>query len=142
MMDLTSECQANLDRRPYFVASLGIRLRSVTREEVIADLEIRPEISQDAGIAHGGALMAFADSLGGLGASVNLPPGAATITLESKTNFLAPALTGTTVTGRAERLHLGRRTTLWQTRITNAEGRLLAQITQTQMVIEPRPTAS
>jgi 1,4-dihydroxy-2-naphthoyl-CoA hydrolase len=141
-MDLVAKWQEHLDRRPSFVALLGIRLRVVTREEVIADLEVRPDISQVEGIAHGGTLMAFADTLGGLAATVNLPEGAATITLESKTNFFAPAVTGATITGRAEPLHRGRRTSVWQTRITNADGRLLAQATQTQLVIEPRAMRS
>jgi 1,4-dihydroxy-2-naphthoyl-CoA hydrolase len=141
-MDLVKQWQEIVDERPHFSASLGIRLRTVTRDEVVAELEIRPEVGGQHGIAHGGALMAFADSLGGIGATVNLPEGAATITLESKTNFVAPAAIGTTVTGRCEPLHRGRRTSIWQTRITGADGRLLAQITQTQMVIEPRPTSS
>ena len=141
-MDLTSEWQEHFDQQPYFAAFLGIRLRSITRDEVVAELGIRPEVGGQHGFAHGGVLMAFADTLGGLGASVNLPEGATTITLESKTNFVAPAVIGTTVTGRSEPLHRGRRTSIWQTRITNADGRLLAQITQTQMVIEPRATSS
>ena len=138
-MDLVSECQEMLDRQPHFSASLAIRLISVTRDEIVADLDIRPELGQPYGIAHGGVLMAFADTLGGLGAGLNLPPGAGTTTLESKTNFMAPARTGTTVTGRSEIIHRGRRTTVWQTRISNAEGRLLAQVTQTQMVLELQP---
>jgi len=139
-MDLVSECQEMLNRQPFFSSFLAIRLITVTRDEIVAELEIRPELGQQYGIAHGGVLMAFADTLGGLGAGVNLPPGAGTTTLESKTNFLAPARTGSTITGRSEIIHRGRRTTVWQTRISNAEGRLLAQITQTQMVLEPQPT--
>jgi uncharacterized protein (TIGR00369 family) len=141
-MDLVMHWQEVVDERPYFLSSLGIRLRTVTRDEVVAELEIRPEVGGQHGLAHGGVLMAFADTLGGIGASINLPEGAATITLESKTNFVAPAVIGTTVTGRCEPIHRGRRTSIWQTRITNADGRLLAQITQTQMVIEPRPMSS
>jgi uncharacterized protein (TIGR00369 family) len=141
-MDLVSEWQEVVDERPYFLASLGVRLQTVTRDEVVAELEIRPEVGGQHGFAHGGVLMAFADTLGGIGATINLPEGAATITLESKTNFVAPAVIGTTVTGRCEALHRGRRTSIWQTRITNADGRLLAQITQTQMVIEARTTSS
>jgi 1,4-dihydroxy-2-naphthoyl-CoA hydrolase len=137
-MDLVSTWQRYLDEQPLFASYLGIRLLSITPEEIVGELDVRPELGQPHGIAHGGVLMAFADSLGGLGASVNLPPGMATTTLESKTNFMAAAPVGGTITGRAERLHGGRRTTVWQTRITNADGRLLAQVTQTQMVIEPR----
>jgi uncharacterized protein (TIGR00369 family) len=142
MMDLTSTWQESLNTGPHFTPFLGIRLHSVTPEGVVAELEIRPELGQHAGIAHGGVLMAFADTLGGVAAAANLPPGAATITLESKTNFLAPAPIGSTVTGRTEPLHRGRRTTVWQTRIMNANGRLLVQITQTQMVIEAQPAGT
>ena len=80
--------------------------------------------------------MAFADSLGAYATMLNLPEGANTTTIESKTNFLAPAPAGTTVTGECVPLHRGRRTMVWQTRITNPEGRLLAIVTQTQMVLE------
>jgi len=141
-MESVSQWQEVVDKRPYFVASLGIRFRTVTRDEVVAELDIRPEIGGRNGLAHGGVLMAFADTLGTVGATINLPEGASTITLESKTNFVAPAVVGTTVSARCEPLHQGRRTSIWQTRITNADGRLLAQITQTQMVIEPRATSS
>jgi 1,4-dihydroxy-2-naphthoyl-CoA hydrolase len=141
MDDLITRLQEDLSRSPDFANFLGMRLRSATRDEIVADLEIRPDLGQSAGIAHGGVLMSFADTLGGIGASVNLPPGTATITLESKTNFLAPAPVGSIVTGRSEILHRGRRTTVWQTRISNAAGRLLAQVIQTQMVIELRQPA-
>lgn len=141
-MDLRSKWQEIVGEDPYFAAFLGIRLRSVTRDEIVADLEIRPEVSGQHGFAHGGVLMALADTLGGIGATINLPEGAATITLESKTNVVAPAVIGTTVTGRSEPVHRGRRTSIWQTRLTSADGRLLAQITHTQMVIEPLTTNS
>lgn len=142
MDDLLREWQHSLDSGQDFATFLGIRLLTLTRDELVAELEIRPDLGQSAGIAHGGVMMAFADNLGGIAAAVNLPPNSATITLESKTNFLAPAPIGSTVTGRVEILHRGRRTTICQTRITNADGRLLAQVTQTQMVIELRQPAS
>ncbi|HEV7988583.1 MAG TPA: PaaI family thioesterase, partial [Candidatus Binataceae bacterium] len=87
-------------------------------------------------VLHGGAVMAFADSLGAYTTMLNLPEGASTTTIESKTNFFAPAPAGTIVTGECAPLHRGRRTMVWQTRITNAQGRLLALVTQTQMVLE------
>jgi uncharacterized protein (TIGR00369 family) len=83
--------------------------------------------------------MTFADFLGALGTVVNLPKGASTTTVESKTNFFAPAKMGTKVFGEAIPLHRGRRTMVWQTRLTNAEGRMLAMVTQTQMVLMPEP---
>jgi uncharacterized protein (TIGR00369 family) len=81
--------------------------------------------------------MAFADALGATGAAMNLQPGARTTTLESKTNFLRGAPVGTVVEGEAKPLHVGRRSSVWQTRITNAEGKLLAVVIQTQMTLAP-----
>jgi len=124
------------ERMPPLARLLGIRLTSVAPERVTAELDVRDEICTVPAVAHGGALMAFADTLGAAATVLNLPPGAGTTTLESKTNFFAPAPAGTTVTGVCEALHRGRRTMAWQTRITNADGRLLALVTQTQMVLE------
>jgi uncharacterized protein (TIGR00369 family) len=87
---------------------------------------------------HGGAIMAFADTLGAMATSLNLQPGYGTTTMESKTNFFAPGVEGTTVRAETTPLHRGRRTHTWQTRILGADGRLLALVTQTQMVLEPR----
>jgi uncharacterized protein (TIGR00369 family) len=87
---------------------------------------------------HGGAIMAFADTLGGVATSLNLPPGAGTTTIESKTNFFAPGRTGETVRGECIALHRGKRTMVWQTRVTGPDGRLLALVTQTQIVLEAR----
>jgi 1,4-dihydroxy-2-naphthoyl-CoA hydrolase len=81
--------------------------------------------------------MAFADTLGACATTLNLSEGTSTTTLESKTNFLAPALAGTKVIGECLPLHRGRRTMVWQTRVTSESGRLIAMITQTQMVLEP-----
>ena len=134
-MDLLDQLQ---DRLPPFSRLLDIRLRDVAPERVTADLLVRDDLCTGGGIAHGGALMAFADTLGAVATVVNLPPGATTTTLESKTNFFAPAPAGTTVTGESLPLHRGRRTMVWQTRLTGPDGRLLAQVTQTQMVLEPR----
>jgi uncharacterized protein (TIGR00369 family) len=79
--------------------------------------------------------MAFADTLGAMGTIVNLPQGAGTTTIESKTNFVAPAPVGTRVVGEATPIHRGRRTMIWQTRIATREGRLVALVTQTQLVL-------
>lgn len=121
-----------------FAEFLGIRLRAATPDRIEAELEVRDELCTRPAVLHGGAMMAFADSLGGYAASLNLPAGAATTTLESKTNFFAPALIGTKVIGECLPLHRGRRTMVWQTRLTSADGRLLALVTQTQMVLEAR----
>ncbi len=123
-------------RNPPFARLLGVRFVSATPERVTAELEIRDDLCTQPAIAHGGVLMAFADTLGAAATILNLPPEAGTTTIESKTNFFAPAPVGTTVTGQCDALHRGRRTMVWQTRITNADGRLLAMVTQTQMVLE------
>jgi uncharacterized protein (TIGR00369 family) len=79
--------------------------------------------------------MAFADTLGAAGTFVNLPDGAATTTVESKTNFFRPLAARTTALGEATPVHRGRRTMVWQTRVTTEDGKLAALVTQTQMVL-------
>jgi 1,4-dihydroxy-2-naphthoyl-CoA hydrolase len=121
-----------------FAGLLGIRFTSASRERVTAELLVRKELCTRPDILHGGAVMAFADTLGAAATVLNLPEGAGTTTIESKTNFLAPAPVGTTITGEATPLHRGGRTMVWQTRVTGEGGRLLAVVTQTQMVLTPR----
>lgn len=122
-----------------FPASLGVRFTEASEDLVRAELEVRDDLCTVPGIMHGGAIMAFADTLGAVGTVMNLPPGAGTTTIESKTNFFAAAPTGTVVTGECTPLHRGRRTMVWQTRVSLADGKLVALVTQTQMVLEPRP---
>ncbi|MCP4005247.1 MAG: hotdog fold thioesterase [bacterium] len=117
---------------------LGISLDQANQDGVKGSLPVRDDLCTLPGILHGGAIMAFADTLGAFAAAINLPPGASTTTIESKTNFLAAGRAGTTVTGECTALHLGRRTMVWQTRVTNPDGRLIALVTQTQAVLEPR----
>jgi len=119
-----------------FAELLGVRVLSAAPERLTAEMVVRENLCTLPPVLHGGAVMAFADSLGAYATMLNLPAGASTTTIESKTNFLAPAPVGTTVTGECTALHRGRRTMVWQTRITNAQGRLLAIVTQTQMVLE------
>ncbi len=118
-----------------FSALLGIEFTSVTPERIVAELTVREDLCTRPAILHGGAVMAFADTLGATGTVVNLPEGATTTTIESKTNFVAPAPLGTKVIGEATPLHRGRRTQIWQTRISTPEGRLVALVTQTQLVL-------
>lgn len=127
------------ERLPPLSKLLGVRLTSLDKDRVTAEMTAREDMGNGSGILHGGAYMAFADYLGAMGTVLNLERGFATTTMESKTNFFAPALIGTVVTGESTPLHRGRRTQVWQTRITNADGRLLAMVTQTQMVFEARP---
>jgi uncharacterized protein (TIGR00369 family) len=118
-----------------FANLMGIEVSVRERERVVGQLTVREDLCTAGGILHGGAYMAFADSLGAIGGFLNLPEGARTTTLESKTNFLGAAKVGQVVTGEATPLHIGRRSSVWQTRITSAEGRLLALVTQTQMTV-------
>jgi uncharacterized protein (TIGR00369 family) len=116
--------------------TLGIELTATENHRVAGQLTVREELTTGGHILHGGAYMAFADTLGAIGAVLNLREGTRTTTLESKTNFLGSARVGETITGEATPLHLGRRSSVWQTRITSAQGKLLALVTQTQMTIE------
>ena len=121
-----------------FSELLGIAFTEADQERVVAELTVRDELCTSPAVMHGGAIMAFADTLGAAGTILNLPPGAGTTTLESKTNFIAGAPRGTRLIGEATPVHRGRRTQVWTTRIATAEGRLVAIVTQTQMVLEPR----
>lgn len=118
-----------------FFETLGIRILEATRERVVAEMAVRPDLMTVGGRLHGGALMALADSVGAYGAFLALPKDAAgTTTIESKTNFFAGVAAGM-VCAEAVPLHVGGRTSVWQTRITNDSGRLVSQTVQTQMVL-------
>jgi len=114
---------------------LGVEFVSAAPDKVVARLPVREDLCTIPAVLHGGAVMAFADSLGGAATMLNLKEGTWTTTIESKTNFLAPAPAGTVVTGECTPVHRGKRTMVWQTRITTAEGKLVALVTQTQMVL-------
>jgi len=120
-----------------FARLLGLEVVEASKSHVVGRLTVREDLCTSGHILHGGAFMAFADTLGAIGASLNLPQGAGTTTLESKTNFLGSARVGDTITAETTPLHLGRRSSVWQTRVTSAEGRLLAVVIQTQMVLTP-----
>ena len=115
---------------------MGVEVLERTRDRVRGRMLVRDDLCTAGSICHGGALMAFADALGAVGAVMNLREGTGTTTLESKTNFFRAAPAGSTIEGETTPLHVGRRSSVWQTRITNAEGKLLALVTQTQMVLE------
>jgi uncharacterized protein (TIGR00369 family) len=114
---------------------LGVRFVEAGPERVVAELEVSARLCTVGGALHGGALMALADTVGGTAALLNLPPGAATATIESKTNFFAAGRAGV-VRAEATPLHRGRRTSVWQTRVTDASGKLLSLTIQTQAVLE------
>jgi uncharacterized protein (TIGR00369 family) len=120
-----------------FPGLLGVRFVSAAKERIVAELTVRSDFCTTPGVAHGGVLMALADTLGAYGTFINLPEGASTTTIESKTNFFTAGREGSVLRGEATPLHIGRRTMVWQTRITSGDA-LVAQITQTQMVLAPR----
>lgn len=124
--------------QPLFPGLMGVRVLEITTERVLAELEVRPDLCTAGGIMHGGAYMAFADTLGAIGTLVNLPAGKSTTTTDSSTKFISGAKVNTTVRAESLALHRGRTTMVWQTSITNAEGRLCALVTQTQLVLEGR----
>lgn len=125
--------------QPLFPGLMGVRVLEVTPERVLAELEVRPDLCTSGGIMHGGAYMAFADTLGAVGTLVNLPAGKGTTTTDSSTKFIAGAKVHTTVRSESVALHRGRTTMVWQTSITNAQGKLCVVVTQTQLVLEGRP---
>lgn len=127
------------DKMMPFARLLGMRVTAASPDRLEAELEIRDELRTSVDVAHGGCLMAFADTMGAMATFLNLPEGAGTTTLESKTNFLAAAPGGTKITGETTPVHRGRTTMVWQTRITSEAGKLVALVTQTQMVLMPRP---
>lgn len=120
---------------PLFPGLMGVRLLEATPERVVAEMTVRPDLCTAGGILHGGAHMAFADTLGAVGTVLNLGSGQTTTTTDSSTKFIGGAKVNTVVTGEAVALHRGRTTQVWQTTIRNAEGKLCSVITQTQLVM-------
>jgi uncharacterized protein (TIGR00369 family) len=121
--------------QPLFPGLMGLQLVEVGPERIVATMRVRPDLCTTGGILHGGAHMAFADTLGAVGTFVNLPDGKGTTTVESSTKFIGSAKLGTTVTGESTPLHKGRTTMVWQTAIRNEQGKLCAMVTQTQLVL-------
>ncbi len=124
---------------PLLPGLMGVTLVEAGPERVVATMAVRPDLCTTGGILHGGAVMAFADTLGAVGTFVNLAPGVRTTTTDSSTKFLAGAPVGTTVTGECTPFHRGRTTMVWQTLVKAESGRLCAVVTQTQLVIAPDP---
>jgi 1,4-dihydroxy-2-naphthoyl-CoA hydrolase len=114
---------------------LGVEFTDATPQKVQARLTVRSELCTVGGVLHGGAIMAFADTLGAVAAILNMPEGARTTTIESKTNFVGAAPVGTRLVGESVPLHKGRTTVVCQTRVQTEAGKLVALVTQTQLVI-------
>ena len=121
-----------------FADLLGFTVIEATPDRIVAELEVREELCTTPRVLHGGAVMSLADNLGGMGTVLNLPEGAWTTTIESKTNFIAPIPLGDKAIAECTPLHRGRTTMVWQTRISREDGRLAAVVTQTQMVLMPK----
>lgn len=133
-MPSAEQIQQILD--PLFPGLMGVRVVTLEPERVVAELEVRPDLCTAGGILHGGAYMAFADTLGAVGTIVNLPRGKRTTTTDSSTKFIGGAKVNTTVVGESVALHRGRTTMVWQTTIKSQEGKLCAVVTQTQLVLD------
>ena len=118
-----------------FPRLMGVEILEASRERIRGRLMVRPDLCTSGHILHGGAIMAFADTLGAIGAFLNLPDGAGTTTIESKTNFIGSAKEASIVDAETTPIHVGRRTSVWQTKITREDGKLVAVVTQSQMVL-------
>jgi uncharacterized protein (TIGR00369 family) len=122
-----------------FAQTMGVEIVEASKDKVVGKLVVTEELCTTGRTLHGGAAMAFADTLGAIGGYLALPEGAAgTTTLESKTNFLGAARCGVTIIGESTPLHCGRRTSVWQTRIAAEDGKPVALVIQTQMVLAAR----
>jgi uncharacterized protein (TIGR00369 family) len=133
MMDL--EQQINASMQGLLPDHLGMVIDRITDNEVSGHLTVVKQLCTSGAILHGGAIMAFADTLGAIGAFVNLPSGARTSTVESKTNFVRAARLGETVTATSRLLNKGRTLMLWQTELRNEEAKLIALVTQSQIIM-------
>ena len=121
---------------PLFPGLMGVRVVELAPERVVAELRVRPDLCTGGGILHGGATMAFADTLGAIGTVLNLPEGKRTTTTDSSTKFIGAARVNSTVVGECVALHRGRTTMVWQTSIKSDAGKLCAVVTQTQLLLE------
>jgi 1,4-dihydroxy-2-naphthoyl-CoA hydrolase len=122
-----------------FPKVLGLKMVEANKDRIRAELMVTGDILTTGQTLHGGAIMTLGDFLGAAGTFLNLPPGAGTTTLESKTNFISAAKVGEKVIATAEPVHKGKSTQVWRTTIAREDGRLIAMVTQTQMVLEAPP---
>jgi uncharacterized protein (TIGR00369 family) len=127
--------RAVAEAQPAFARLMEIRITEASRDRVLAEMTARNELGNRNGVLHGGAILGFADNLGGTTASLNLPEGATTTTIESKTNFLRVIRIGDIAHAECVPLHRGRTTMVLQTTITTADGKVAAIVTQTQLVM-------
>src|SRR5436190_4944863 len=121
-----------------FARLMGVTIVSVAPDLVVGELVVREDLCTRPAVLHGGATMAFADTIGAVATVANLPDGMTTTTIESKTNFFSAVPLGDTARAECTPLHRGRTTMVWQTKITRRDGKLAAIVTQTQMVMPAR----
>lgn len=117
-----------------FAKMMGVKMTLVTKERIEGELKVTPDHCTIPATLHGGAMMAMADNMGGIGAFMNMPPGSMTTTVESKTNFLRAVPLGETAKAVTTPVHLGRTLQVWKTEIFRGDGKLAAIVTQTQMI--------
>ena len=132
-MSIAADIQKRI--QPLFPGLMGVEIQEAGPDKIVATMLVRPELCTAGGVCHGGAYMAFADTLGALGTVVNLPPNTRTTTIESKTNFMGAAPVNTRITGESVPIHRGKSTHVWQTTVRSEAGKLCAIVTQTQMVL-------
>ena len=137
-MSIAAEIQKRI--QPLFPGLMGVEIKEATPDRIVATMLVRADLCTAGGVCHGGAYMAFADTVGAVGTVVNLPPGARTTTIESKTNFMGAAPVDTRITAEAVPLHRSKSTQVWQTTIKSEAGKLCAIVTQTQMVLPASST--
>jgi len=123
------------DKLPDYPRALGIVYLEASADRLVAEIIVRADMTNGGDNIHGGALMTFADTLGAVATIINIPRDKNTTTLESKTNFIGRATIGTRLIGTATPLHRGRTTQIWETHIHTADGKLVAKVTQTQIVM-------
>ena len=132
---MLTPAQINQRIATMFPGTMGLEVTEIAADRIVGRMTVTPALCTAGQTLHGGAFMAFADTLGAIATLANMPPDARTTTIESKTNFLGAAPVGTMVVGETTPFHKGRTTQVWQTQIRSEAGKLLAVVTQTQMVI-------
>ncbi|MEO1242458.1 MAG: PaaI family thioesterase [Pseudomonadota bacterium] len=118
-----------------FAKLMGVVMTLVTKDRIEGEVQVTKDHCTIPDVMHGGAIMAFADNMGGIGAFVNMPQGAMTTTVESKTNFLRPIPIGQTAKAVATPINIGRQLHVWRTEIFRDDGKLAAVVTQTQIIM-------
>lgn len=121
-----------------FAKMIGVTLTLVTKDRLEGELLVTENHCTIPATMHGGAMMAFADNMGGCGAFLNMPEGMMTTTVESKTNFLRPVPVGEKALAVTEPVHIGRTLQVWKTEIRREDGKVAAIVTQTQMIMPMR----